>query len=593
MKGYQLKITIKGSKPPIWRRVVVPEKITFGDLDNIIECVFGWTHSHLYEFQIKSEDICFMPDPEFDQEDAESELIDEWMWEENKLMYVYDFGDWWEHTILVEKIVDYDSRSAQVLKYKGPYMIEDCGGLWDFDRAWAKDFDMAEANAQLEKMQFPKRRRRKRPAENLEDYENGGYPELIQQDLNESNLDSSFAEMARKFMESIQDFLPQETIYPEHKRPPVKIKLVEVFEDYSKDDLKMIAKAHGFTRYSSFKKKELAEWLKNHLLDSVYMKRMLEQVAEEELDIFEDAIEQNGIAVSSELMAHSLFLSSYGAHSEMEVLFIPEDVAEAYRKVYTPQLRQKLSRKFNLCTYCKGGIYLYGILPLQQLIKIYNYYEDDTITEGEVRGYVQQFIEEGEDFALVDDQIIDEELMEDDIYQIVLDTQADKPYYVPRDKEELLDYGRLACQEMDEYAQEFLGYITEKYKVSEVTAHMAFYDIQEIFHSNGNIGDAIDILTHYLSWEDVRISGQKQKKILVKYLKKIENHTRLVRHRGHTEEEYQTMQGEARSQVKKVARDPRNKIIEFPGVRKVYPNDPCPCGSGKKYKYCCGRNNKN
>ena len=22
---------------------------------------------------------------------------------------------------------------------------------------------------------------------------------------------------------------------------------------------------------------------------------------------------------------------------------------------------------------------------------------------------------------------------------------------------------------------------------------------------------------------------------------------------------------------------------------KVYPNDPCPCGSGKKYKQCCGR----
>lgn len=24
---------------------------------------------------------------------------------------------------------------------------------------------------------------------------------------------------------------------------------------------------------------------------------------------------------------------------------------------------------------------------------------------------------------------------------------------------------------------------------------------------------------------------------------------------------------------------------------KVYPNDPCPCGSGKKYKKCCGKNN--
>ncbi|MBQ4362136.1 MAG: SEC-C domain-containing protein, partial [Lachnospiraceae bacterium] len=26
--------------------------------------------------------------------------------------------------------------------------------------------------------------------------------------------------------------------------------------------------------------------------------------------------------------------------------------------------------------------------------------------------------------------------------------------------------------------------------------------------------------------------------------------------------------------------------------KKVYPNDPCPCGSGKKYKNCCGRKGK-
>ena len=24
--------------------------------------------------------------------------------------------------------------------------------------------------------------------------------------------------------------------------------------------------------------------------------------------------------------------------------------------------------------------------------------------------------------------------------------------------------------------------------------------------------------------------------------------------------------------------------------KKIFPNDPCPCGSGKKYKKCCGRN---
>ena len=59
MKGYQLKITIKGSSSPIWRRVIVPEKISFEDLDQVIEEIFGWTHSHLYSFVIPHERLYF------------------------------------------------------------------------------------------------------------------------------------------------------------------------------------------------------------------------------------------------------------------------------------------------------------------------------------------------------------------------------------------------------------------------------------------------------------------------------------------------------------------------------------------------------
>ena len=50
MAGYQLKITIEGSHPPIWRRVLIPDGISFADLDRVIEEIFGWEHAHLYEF---------------------------------------------------------------------------------------------------------------------------------------------------------------------------------------------------------------------------------------------------------------------------------------------------------------------------------------------------------------------------------------------------------------------------------------------------------------------------------------------------------------------------------------------------------------
>ena len=103
MKGYQLKITIKGSSPPIWRRVIVPEKISFEDLDNVIEYIFGWTHDHLFSFVIPKERIYFNGPSEAGDEEAVQEGIDRWFYEKAKIIYTYDFGDDWEHTILVEK----------------------------------------------------------------------------------------------------------------------------------------------------------------------------------------------------------------------------------------------------------------------------------------------------------------------------------------------------------------------------------------------------------------------------------------------------------------------------------------------------------
>lgn len=51
MAGYILKITLENTHPPIWRRVVVPEKITFRDLHDIIQILFGWYGYHLHCFE--------------------------------------------------------------------------------------------------------------------------------------------------------------------------------------------------------------------------------------------------------------------------------------------------------------------------------------------------------------------------------------------------------------------------------------------------------------------------------------------------------------------------------------------------------------
>lgn len=146
--GYQLKITIKDSHPPIWRRILVPSHITFYDLDDIIEAAFGWQHDHMFSFNFGSGWMEFIGTPIPEDDDNAEECIDGWLEEGDSFQYTYDFGDDWVHTIKVEKEVPYEQRFPQVIKFKGPNMIEDCGGIWGFYEQIdeAEPFDMEAVN---------------------------------------------------------------------------------------------------------------------------------------------------------------------------------------------------------------------------------------------------------------------------------------------------------------------------------------------------------------------------------------------------------------------------------------------------------------
>jgi len=128
---YQLNITLKGIRPPIWRRVQVPGAIRLAALHEVIQTVFGWTDSHLHQFVVAGRTYG-QPD-DFDEavEDESGATLAQAVGTRNKrFSYVYDFGDNWEHDIVVENIVAGNSGSEGPLclggkRHRPP---EDCGG---------------------------------------------------------------------------------------------------------------------------------------------------------------------------------------------------------------------------------------------------------------------------------------------------------------------------------------------------------------------------------------------------------------------------------------------------------------------------------
>jgi Plasmid pRiA4b ORF-3-like protein len=134
-KTFQLKISIKGAKPPIWRRVHIPNTLSLHQFHQVIQAAMGWTNSHLYSFDTRHGEFEY-PDEEYEFDanrtyDSSKAILGNVVDEENdKISYTYDFGDNWQHQILLEKILEDQKLNFPVcLKGKRNRPLEDSGGI--------------------------------------------------------------------------------------------------------------------------------------------------------------------------------------------------------------------------------------------------------------------------------------------------------------------------------------------------------------------------------------------------------------------------------------------------------------------------------
>ena len=156
---YQLKITLKDIRPPIWRRVQVDSDISLGQLHWVIQLSMGWTNSHLHSFHVQGIEYGVpMPDLAFDEMDLRDEqsvkLSRLVPGEKFKFSYLYDFGDSWEHEVLVEKVLpaEPDINYPVCIKAKRTCPPEDCGGVWGYQEflETIQDVEHPEHEAMLE-----------------------------------------------------------------------------------------------------------------------------------------------------------------------------------------------------------------------------------------------------------------------------------------------------------------------------------------------------------------------------------------------------------------------------------------------------------
>ena len=148
VRGFRVRVDLLDAKPPIWRRLVLPGDLMLDELHVVLQVAMGWLDSHLHKFGVGADQrtrAYFVT--EFDVSEGDDGVLEDGVRLDqvvsdkgDRLFYDYDFGDGWEHVLVVEEVLDDPPSTPVCLAGKMACPPEDCGGLAGYEElaAWVR-----------------------------------------------------------------------------------------------------------------------------------------------------------------------------------------------------------------------------------------------------------------------------------------------------------------------------------------------------------------------------------------------------------------------------------------------------------------------
>ena len=606
MKAFQLKVAIKNSKPPIWRRVIIPAGITFSQLSMILNEVMGWSGYHLFEFEfyylgirfIEEADALFEGD--YDYIEASSQYIREYLEDEDWFTYTYDLGDVWQHRVTVEKIwEDYPWDYPQVIKFKGDCPIEDCGGIygyydclerindpvcpdreclkWMQSQGYPKKYDMEQVNATLKENYFYQwgKGETRTQQEIYTEFLDGKYGlRATQNDINEGEdlfMDDIFSFDGE--LQKNEAFLQTYDIFQNDT-------LEDVMQDFSKNQILDMAKDKGLKGVSGYKKDKLIHALSDFMLQPETIENYFLYQTDPAIELFERVISGEAVYETyKQNYLEDIYRAAYIGMLSNGRYIVTSDVAKAYEGIDTEEFHVRRKITSSILCHLRAFILLDGIVPADVVLETIHRDIDDSFSKRELRKFIENIPSEYAEFTWKDGMIYHVMLYPDD--RGIQKAQGNHPYYFPTPNE-IMDLAIENYLPDNQPLKKIISFLEQIVGVSTEKANMLGKEIQRTISGGCGIEDVFDIL----GLEGVFVERELQIKRLVSLVEEMWDDTRMLLNKGFTPNEVSRME-------KKIFRvssaEKKSNVISFDEARKnkIYPNDPCPCGSGKKYKNCC------
>lgn len=538
MKAYQLKIQIKNSHPPIWRRLIVPAGLSFSQLAVILNEAMGWCGYHLFSFEfyhlgIHVEDNVEEYDDfgwsDYEREEADETLIDTYLDTEGWFTYIYDFGDDWQHRVTVEKILeDYDKNYAQILKYKGNTPYEDCGGIDEYYRI-------------LEILRNP---------------DSPEYEEM--KEWTEGNFCTEYD------MECVNESLKSLCLGEKMSAPITKdeielnhVTLTEILGRYTKQELMEIVKLHHMTGYNGLKKDAIVKKLSKDLLDKQVMCSYFRYLNNRETELLES--ENNFVQMDfMDENYDTLIDGGYAAYKDdsfmEDYICIPEEVKEAYRINCDEEWKETCREETELAGYMNLAAELYGVCPIGKMLEIYEEYTGRTKEKSEALTFAKEIPENKKYFVVKEGMLVLKILIAQNYYRDFFKMQGNISYYFPtREEAELLM--KKGYLPFDEALKSLQIFFRKNGEDTDEDAEFLCKRVQFMLRVGESPESIMEMLEEeFMGFEDVMEDYKKQNQF-IKKLMKVTEHTRMILFRGHTLAEGNSSRPPERN----------GKIIPFPG----------------------------
>ena len=547
---YQLKITRKGTKPPVWRRCVVAADVTFTKMAAMLEELVQYPAGSPYEIEFFQKKIQI-------RENGDGEAKNNF-------------------TLLNAA----DTETAELMD----------SGKWFTFRQYGADKEAPEYRVDIEKKEEGTAETPSvvKEVKAEDDPYWSEAPEKKASVAVETEVETAKATEAIAAVEAAvrvaQAADTEEVPAGSRRNPSVR----DFLMSYRKEDLLSIAGELGL-HCKGMDQEDIASEVAAEVLKPEVMKACFLVADDQEVQAFEAAVQRKCFHVTEDEWDTLQWLNDMGylvSYSD-DYAEVPAEVAAVYDEINTPEF-QTLRSQVNWMRDCFVMVsYLYVSAPAKTVYEMFSQRKGFDIGYEKFIELYHTIPEKVSVCQLVDDQIILKSALINNIYKDIERRQGGRKFYIPS-VDEVMDYAKNGYPTRSASYQKLGSFLTDEMKVSDAVKDQTLFFIYKECSMEGRMSTIME----NLSQKGLQFSDEQLEKF-TELMMDANNNTRMLEYRGFTPNEISgAVWPFATGRPHRAMPNsfvPTAMPMQPASTKKIYPNDPCPCGSGKKYKKCCGR----